>query len=103
VIADQGADGTPAAVTLQNPLSPAEAQAACGQVELLLAKCCCDSVICDVSGTPDLRTVDVLARLTLLTRRSNTRLVIRAIGDAAPHLAALVALTGLECLDRLRD
>jgi len=101
VTADEGADELPAVISLHNPLSPAQAQAVCGQVELLLAAGSCRCVVCEVSGRPDLRTVDVLARLALLTQRSMIRLVIRPRADARQNLEALVALTGLECLAQL--
>jgi hypothetical protein len=102
VTADEAAR-EPAVILLHSPLSPARAEAVCGQVQLLLAIGGCEIVICDVSGRPDLRTVDVLARLALLTRRGNVRLVIRPCAGTSQHLELLVALTGLEVLHRLSD
>ena len=52
-------------------------------------------VVCEVSGPPDLGTVDVLARLRLVTRRRGCRLQVRgAPGDLAA-LAGLLRATGL--------
>jgi hypothetical protein len=84
---------------LHSPLSEWEAHEACWQLEQLPAAGCCQQVICNVSGRSDLRTIDVLARLALLAQRGNRRLVIRAVGDDQ-NLEGLIALTGLECLDR---
>ena len=53
------------------------------------------SLTCDVSGVacPDLGTVDLIARLQLVARRSGYRLLLRGSPDA---LRELVLLAGLE-------
>jgi hypothetical protein len=99
VAADEDARETSFVIALNNPLSEGQAQEACRQLETLLTSGCSQQVICDVSGQPNLRTVDLLARLALLSQRGNSRLVIRAVEDDQ-NLERLIALTGLECLDR---
>ena len=100
--ADESANETSVVITLHSPLSSAQAQEACWKAGKLLASGSGCLVVCDVSGHPDLRTVDVLARLTLLTQRGNGRLLIRARGDVDQSLERLIALSGLTCLDGLR-
>jgi hypothetical protein len=102
VTADKSAPEQSAVITLQSPLSQAQMDEACGRLQILLAQGC-ESITCDVGGPPDLRTVDVLARLVLMTQRTRSRLVVRATDEAAEHLQALIALTGLKCLDQLAD
>jgi hypothetical protein len=50
--------------------------------------------VCDLSGAkPTAATVDSLARLALILRREDTRLVLRR---APPELVELIAFMGLE-------
>jgi hypothetical protein len=103
VAPDRGAEGIRSVViALDAPLSPAASKAAFRQVETLLSAGGYVEIVCDVSGRPDLGLIDVLARLALLTQRSRVCLRVRPVGDTSEHLAELVALTGLECLDQLR-
>jgi hypothetical protein len=85
---------------LEGPLTPFQVGVVCRRAELMLTGARGQELICDVSGHPDLSVIDVLARLALLTQRFQARLQIRASGDAAADLANLVALTGLELLNR---
>jgi hypothetical protein len=102
VAAERRADKVRAAViTVDAPISPGVAKEILRQAKTLLAASGYDEIICDVSGRPDLSLVDVLARLALLTQRSQACLRIRAVGASSEGLADLLALTGLECVNQL--
>jgi hypothetical protein len=101
VAADTGADGARQAVlAIDAPLAAGAARVLLRQAEILLAGGYLQ-IICDVSGRPDLSLIDVLAKLTLLTQRSQAGLRIRAVGGGSTGLADLLALTGLDCLNAL--
>jgi hypothetical protein len=102
LVTTEGCAAAAAVVALHNPLSPSQAQEAYGRVERLLATREGEDVFCDVTGRPDLRTVDVLARLVLITQRGHARLIVRAL-DSAKQLEELVALSGLDVLDQRTD
>ncbi|MFN2543870.1 MAG: STAS domain-containing protein [Actinomycetota bacterium] len=53
-----------------------------------------EPIVCDVSGLvhPDVRSIDVLARLQLMARRAGRRMQLRR---ACPQLCELIELAGL--------
>jgi hypothetical protein len=71
-----------------------DASTLCERARALLAFSDADLVICDVGSVdgPDLRTVDALARLALISGRFGRPVMLR---DAAPELRELLDLAGL--------
>lgn len=102
-VADRRAEkARPAVIAVNAPISPGAAKEILRQAKTLLVSRGYGEIICDVSGRPDLSLIDVLARLALLTQRSHACLRIRAVGSSGEALAELLALTGLECVNRLQ-
>lgn len=77
---------------MRAPLDPLEAQALADRLIALAGNGRTRQVVCVVSGSADLATVDLLARLHLRTRRQGVRLTVRTPDDG---LMALLQLTGL--------
>lgn len=77
---------------MRAPLDPLEAQALADRLIALAGNGRTRQVVCVVSGSADLATVDLLARLHLHTRRQGVRLTVRTPDDG---LMALLQLTGL--------
>ena len=100
---DEDAAQSPAVIMLRSPSSPAEAHALCEHAAALLAAGGCPQLVCELSGRSDLRTVDVLAQLAVLTVRAHSRLVLRVAPGTSQHLEQLFALAGLGCLGLLRS
>lgn len=88
-------------IAVDAPISPDAAKEILRRAKTLLVARGYGEIVCDVSGRPDLSLVDLLARLALLTQRSQARLRIRAVGESGAGLADLLALTGLECVNQL--
>jgi anti-anti-sigma regulatory factor len=79
-------------VPVRAPLDPLEAQALAERLDALAGNGRTRQVVCVVSGSADLATIDLLARLHLKARRHGVRLTVRAPDDG---LMALLQLTGL--------
>jgi anti-anti-sigma regulatory factor len=79
-------------VPVRAPLDALEAQALADRLSAVLSDGRTRQVVCVVSGSADLATVDLLARLHLRTRRHGVRLTVRTPDD---DLMALLQLTGL--------
>ena len=83
-----------ATVVVAAMIGSTEVLTVCERIEALLVACGARLVVCDATGlsAADLRVVAVLARVTLVARRSGCRVqVVRT----SPALRELVALAGL--------
>jgi ABC-type transporter Mla MlaB component len=106
VVASEESPATPAAssrppnapdavvVVIGGPIAPADVPGLCDHVRSLLDGTDAAVVVCDVSAvaTPDVGTVDALARLALAARRLGRQIHLR---DAPRELTELLALVGL--------
>ena len=79
-------------VPVRAPLDALEAQALADRLSALVGDGRTHQVVCVISGSADLATVDLLARLHLAARRHGVRLTVRAPDD---DLMALLEVTGL--------
>jgi anti-anti-sigma regulatory factor len=84
-------------VTLTGRPAPGDAPRLCAELSTRLTATGATEAICDVGGlaSPDLTTVDILARLRLTAQRHGCHLRVR---EAAPELTALLRITGLTFL-----
>lgn len=91
-------DGRPrtAVIAVHGPVAPDGAPRPCDLVRGLLDGGF-DVIVCDVGSvvTPDLATVDALARLALTARRSGGAIHLRGV---SPRLGELIALVGMDDL-----
>ena len=83
-----------ATVAIAAMIGSAEVLTVCERIEALLAECGARLVVCDVTGlsAADVRAVDVLARVTLVAKRSGCEV---QVVKASPALRELLALAGL--------
>jgi hypothetical protein len=91
-VTDPGA--ADAVLLIASDVDPAAIAGLCESARALLADAGIDVIACDVSALvgPDMRTVDALARLTLVCRHLGGRVVLI---DATPELRELLGLAGL--------
>ena len=83
-------------VSIHGPLAQHEATRICERVRALLGCDAARGVVCRIEGAVDLSTVDLLARLQLITQRHHASLEVRAGEKDLGALVALLAFTGLE-------
>lgn len=81
-------------VVVDHTVAPANLAVVCDRLRLALARSGAPLVVCDVGAliAPDLRTVEVLARLALTAVRARCRIRVRSASRELQHLLAFAGL-----------